>query len=366
MAEPTNVVTCPFCHHPYPMTDLQREVYRGRTMGCMSCGRPFKVAEVPKPQPTADPATPPGGNVATEFADAPAGLVEGDSADAHRAAPNVAMSPGGSTTAPARAPRANVPAMASLAMGMLFFLLIATVAITGWAVGSASSGAGGTATADRALKGLTYAAVASAALALLLGAAGLFLARRAAVGGRGYAIAGMSLGGGGLFISGCLLAVLMPSINRQREQDNRDVCVARLQQIGYALNAFASADPQSRYPDGLEALIVSGAIPADALICPGSADAPAPGVTRGDQASALASQPGHLSYVYAARGMALDATAVAESVLAHESPGHHSDGIHVLFLDGTVAFVHKSQAAQLIAEIKAGQNPSPTATAARP
>src|SRR5689334_562249 len=43
MSEPTTVVRCPFCGHPYPMNDMQREVYRGRTMGCMNCGRPFRV-----------------------------------------------------------------------------------------------------------------------------------------------------------------------------------------------------------------------------------------------------------------------------------------------------------------------------------
>lgn len=365
MPEPTNVVRCPFCQHPYPMTALQREVYRGRTMGCMSCGRPFKVAEVPHPQSAVDPARAGGGDGATDSFEAAAEPVEGGG-DARHPAPGRADAPGRSTAASTRTPRANVLAVASVGFGVLFFLLIVAVAITGWAVGSASGGAGGTATADGALRGLTYAAVASAGIALLLGAGGLLQARRSAAGGRGYAVAGMSLGGGGLFISGCLLAVLMPSINRQREQDNREVCVARLQQIGYALNAFASTDPQSRYPDGLDALIVSGAIPADALVCPGSADAPAPGVTRGDQATAITSRPGHLSYVYAARGRTLDATAVADAVLAYESAGHHSDGIHVLFLDGMVAFVNKSQVGQLIAEINAGQNPSPTATAARP
>src|SRR5438874_851300 len=43
MAEPSIVVRCPHCGHPYPMTELQREVYRGRTMGCVNCGRPIHV-----------------------------------------------------------------------------------------------------------------------------------------------------------------------------------------------------------------------------------------------------------------------------------------------------------------------------------
>src|SRR5678815_1339117 len=43
MSEPSIVVRCPHCGHPYPLTDLQREVYRGRTMGCVNCGRPIHV-----------------------------------------------------------------------------------------------------------------------------------------------------------------------------------------------------------------------------------------------------------------------------------------------------------------------------------
>src|SRR3954470_12319390 len=56
MAEPTNVVRCPHCGYPYPMTDKQREGYVGRNMGCMNCGRPFPVHAPPPPDPPAEPA----------------------------------------------------------------------------------------------------------------------------------------------------------------------------------------------------------------------------------------------------------------------------------------------------------------------
>src|SRR5690348_16692655 len=52
-SQPTNVVTCPHCGYPYPMTGLQLEVYYGRNMGCMNCGHPFKVEPPPPPSPPA-------------------------------------------------------------------------------------------------------------------------------------------------------------------------------------------------------------------------------------------------------------------------------------------------------------------------
>src|SRR4051812_44717309 len=81
MAEPSIVVRCPHCGHPYPMTELQREVYRGRTMGCVNCGRPIHVdraiaAQFPVPNPgTGD------GEAATDAGEAPA------AGDASEAAP---------------------------------------------------------------------------------------------------------------------------------------------------------------------------------------------------------------------------------------------------------------------------------------
>src|SRR3954466_10761048 len=59
MPEQTTVVTCPHCGHPYPMSDLQREVYRGRHMGCMACGRPFRVDPPPPPRAEAEPPAEP-------------------------------------------------------------------------------------------------------------------------------------------------------------------------------------------------------------------------------------------------------------------------------------------------------------------
>ena len=55
MAEAT-YVPCPHCGHPYPMTAMQKELYRGRTLSCNNCARPFSadnLTPVPMPAPKA-------------------------------------------------------------------------------------------------------------------------------------------------------------------------------------------------------------------------------------------------------------------------------------------------------------------------
>src|SRR5207237_561085 len=72
MAEPT-YVPCPNCGHPYPMTAMQKELYRGRTLSCNNCAKPFSADNLtPVPMPAARPWAP-----AAESAPAPAPPVRG-------------------------------------------------------------------------------------------------------------------------------------------------------------------------------------------------------------------------------------------------------------------------------------------------
>jgi len=32
-------VPCPHCGHPYPMTPMQKDLYRGRTLACNNCAK---------------------------------------------------------------------------------------------------------------------------------------------------------------------------------------------------------------------------------------------------------------------------------------------------------------------------------------
>src|SRR5687768_4415870 len=64
-------VPCPHCGHPYPMTAMQKELYRGRTLACNNCAKMFSADELtpvlmeapkawgsPAPRPVAAPAPP--------------------------------------------------------------------------------------------------------------------------------------------------------------------------------------------------------------------------------------------------------------------------------------------------------------------
>ena len=56
--EPT-YVPCPHCGHPYPMTPMQKELYRGRTLSCNNCAKPFSADDLtPVAMPAARPWAP--------------------------------------------------------------------------------------------------------------------------------------------------------------------------------------------------------------------------------------------------------------------------------------------------------------------
>src|SRR5678815_3190947 len=98
MSEPSIVVRCPHCGHPYPLTDLQREVYRGRTMGCVNCGRPIHV----------DAA------IAAQFPVVTAGAEVGSGV-----------------------PSASAAAVVSLTAGIVFVVLVGMAAIAGYVAADA-------------------------------------------------------------------------------------------------------------------------------------------------------------------------------------------------------------------------------------
>src|SRR3954466_3321025 len=46
-------VPCPHCRHPYPMTAMQKDLYRGRTLACNNCAKTFSADELtPVPMET--------------------------------------------------------------------------------------------------------------------------------------------------------------------------------------------------------------------------------------------------------------------------------------------------------------------------
>jgi competence protein ComGC len=356
-----SVVTCPYCGYPYPMSEMQREVYAGRNMGCMNCGRPFKVEAPPviEPEQPAGPAS----------NDAAAPAFDGTTGAAPHA-PGVSPSSGTPASGAAAKPalRRNAPAAIGFISALLFFALIAAATVAS-AAAPDENGAGGSGLVPRTPAGiLTALAIISSSLAILFSAAGLVRTRRIArahgarTAGRGMAVAGLSIGGGGLLITVVVLSTVVPLMNRQREMARRDQCKANIQAISEALATYANSN-HGRYPDSLAALVGNGTLPPDALVCPSTADTPAAGATPGAQAGALG-QAGHQSYVYVAKG--LTAASPANTVLVYEPASNHGEIAHVLFLDGMIVSVPASFADPLRRELDTGKNPGPTAVSLHP
>jgi hypothetical protein len=152
-----------------------------------------------------------------------------------------------------------------------------------------------------------------------------------------------------------------PSLYRMHIAAQRNTCAANLKRIAGAVDLYAYSNAGA-YPDSLSRLMAAQSLPSDALVCPAGEATPAPGATAQARADALL-KGRHSSYFYVGKGLnkrSGPGSGVA-AVVAYEPPGHHSDGIHVLFSDGRIAFVPQPQAKQIIADLKAGKNPpSPT------
>jgi prepilin-type processing-associated H-X9-DG protein len=162
----------------------------------------------------------------------------------------------------------------------------------------------------------------------------------------------------GVIMCGCMVSILLPSLNRAREQANRIRCASNMRQIGQAIQTYANAN-RGEFPDTLERALVSADLDSIVFVCPSSADDRAPGADAKAQAANL-SKGGHLSYVYVGKGMNVVSSPGGTSsavVLYEPLTNHNNDGTNVLFADGHVEFFGKGQAQKLIADVQAGANP---------
>jgi prepilin-type processing-associated H-X9-DG protein len=357
MPEPSIVVRCPHCGHPYPMTDLQREVYRGRTMGCVNCGRPINVdvaiaAQFPVPNAEAESAT--GGNALDGGAATdPAVATAGDPAPSDDAIAGLAMS-AGAAPAVAASLKPNAAAVISLTAGIVFVVLLGMAAIAGYVAADASGESGG----DLVTYVLLVSGAAAGLAAIGCGWLGLSRARRPLVGGRSSAAFGLGLGAVGLLVGGCVMSTILPNLQRARERADREACQNNLQQIATAIGSYASGDPLRRYPDSLDRLVQTGMLTPGALVCPAGKLQP------GAPATAPSTKfPS--SYVYLGAGRTSTSVSPTVVLVYEQPPTGHRGGAHVLFADGYIGFCPAGQMPQLARELQAGQNPPPSAAAAR-
>lgn len=206
---------------------------------------------------------------------------------------------------------------------------------------------------DRALL-LTYLWLLASVAALGCGAVGLLRARRGA--GNTRRIALVALVAGVIL----LLACDRVALRRLRQMSGHMPCAENLGRIGMALAMYAEANG-GRYPADLESLAISGAIDANALICPGGNDRPA----RGTTAAALAAefkQAGHVSFVYLGKGKHASDFA-ADDVLAYDrATDHDGTGSNILCGDYHVEWVPTRVLNHMLAQPHLATRPSVSAT----
>jgi predicted Zn finger-like uncharacterized protein/prepilin-type processing-associated H-X9-DG protein len=311
-------IRCPHCGQTYELTPEQVPQYAGQTISCTSCKQSFTV-----PRDIA------GGGAATGTAGAPARPPAYPQQQPQYQ--QQYQQPGAPPQYPGAGPvgyggyhpppqqQSNGMAIASLIFGIigLFIPLIPSV------------------------------------IGIILGAIGLNRTKDPRVGGKGLAIAGIAVSCATIVLGGCMMSILLPSLNRARETANRVKCASNMRQIGQALLLYAN-DNRGAYPPDFVPLLLTQDITAEVFVCPSTNTKPAaPGGTPQQQAAALL--PQHCTYVYLPGH---NNAAGADVVIVYEPiTNHDGDGSNFLWGDGHVSFETKQTAAAMIKSLEAGQNP---------
>jgi len=179
-------------------------------------------------------------------------------------------------------------------------------------------------------------------LGLVLGIIALVSASRdpARHGGKGLAVAGICTGAISMvLIPVVLVAILMPSLSRAREQARGVKCASNLHQIAMALFTYAS-DQSDLLPAGLPDVCPRYLPSAVVLKCP---------------SPCVAGRACDYYYVPLPAGQKFSRIRrPGVWIVAYEDPGNHPRrGPNVLYLDGHVARLNEPQFSQELARFKA-------------
>ena len=139
------------------------------------------------------------------------------------------------------------------------------------------------------------------------------------------------------------MGILLPSLNRAREQANSVKSMSNLRQIGMAALMYAN-DNKGRFPDDMATLQahVPGMAP-QVFVNPSTETTLPPGL----EGAALKEWLNERAdYVYAGKGK--KSTAGHAEVLAYERPGTVRERINILFADGHVESMPTQRAMEVI------------------
>jgi prepilin-type processing-associated H-X9-DG protein len=157
-----------------------------------------------------------------------------------------------------------------------------------------------------------------------------------------------------LVVCGGLMSILIPSLNRAREQANRVKSASNLQQIGLAALMYANVN-QDHFPDDEKAIVKMQQVPISDFVSPRTKTG-MPTMTDPDKQAEWVNANSDYAWV----GAGLNDTGPGNAVLAYEKPDGLQGGIEVLFADGHVEWVAKPKSDAMVSELKQGRNPPPS------
>jgi prepilin-type processing-associated H-X9-DG protein len=150
-----------------------------------------------------------------------------------------------------------------------------------------------------------------------------------------------------------MVSVLLPSLNRAREQANRVKSASNLRQMGQAIQMYANEN-KGKFPEEIGQLPATQDLTADVFVNPRKgSDPPPPDAMRGEAAAAWVRENSDYGYL----GTGKDVRADSGVVVAFEKPHGLSDGINILFADGRVEFLPMDAANTAIANGRVGVAP---------
>lgn len=137
--------------------------------------------------------------------------------------------------------------------------------------------------------------------------------------------------------SAMMLGILLPSLNRARDQARIVACSSDLRQIGLAMTMYAN-DHNGRYPQRLgELLPYTNGSPA-IFICPAAGDElPDMHNMRADELSEWIDHHGR--YVYLADGKRAQEITANDMLVCEHGDNHAGQGMNVLYGDGRVQWI---------------------------
>jgi prepilin-type processing-associated H-X9-DG protein len=148
-------------------------------------------------------------------------------------------------------------------------------------------------------------------------------------------------------VAAASVSILLPSLNRAREQANRIKCASNERQIGQAILLYTNGGI-GKYPPDLGELLKTQDLAVDAFICPDSGTKVPSDFAQMTKDQQAAWVDEHSDYIYVGKDLTGDKSTAETVVLYEKRENHGRDGMNILFGDGHVEFDTMARAQSLI------------------